>query len=926
MQRKTAAALAVIVVLGGVAAYWFGVRGRGGSKPTVAVATEADPWSKPSLTKAEAGRDQGASAGAMPKLSHEVDPVGTFQLDGQVLDEHDQAVVGAVVRISTSPARTATTNETGEFSFDKLLGRTYALTARHADKLGGPVTAKGSSKEPVVIRLRQAATLEVAVVAAAGKQPVAGARVLLVDDDEAEDVTSAAGIVRFPAVSEGWTRVAVSAAGFSPGSGVTRIAKGATTARIEVALVKGAAVSGRVVDEQHQPVADARVWPVDAANAWMASGGDKLAVTSAKDGTFTIPALAAGSWILFAKDEPHAPASTRPITVTGDTATTGVEIVMPTAAALAGVVVDSAGAPVPYATVLLSSDRWSIDMVYRQAAADEQGRFEIHALPRKPFKLRASSEEASSDALAVDLTGVAVRKDLKLVLDRTGTIAGIVVDSNNEPVAEAEVSAGPDFLSGDHADNDWVLAAGDTATSDGDGRFVLHGLEDGSYRLFAVRDAGGVRRVGERTGVVAKVGAKDVRLVLPSPGSLSGKVVLEAGGAPTDATISAGWENRTSTKDGNFHLAEVQPGTYDVRVSGAQFAEAVQRDVVVVAGKDVDLGTITVRPGRKVIGQVVDGKGAPIEGARVMMGHLLFGDGKQVGGADDAEEQPGVRRVFSGPNGEFTIVGASRSGGSLIADHTDRGRSVAIVAPAGAADARGLVLTLHGYGSVAGKVTRKGEAVAGATLSAAPTGASGQAVFVTTGGDGTFVFDKLPAGATSLLAMNMKMMRATSGGRHVTVVEGQQIDGSNEIPVGTITLTVHIKGKDGAQVDGAQAFLFHGAVTAATGLEVSNVFLSRTGIKAELGVDKTDVGIAAGLSFWFGTGDVKFEEIQAGAYTLCAIPFTGAITSSQLLQRVMRNLDKIAAVCTPLTIAPAPLTPETTFELPAMAPLPDDAD
>lgn len=928
MQRKAVAGLAIVVVLAGFAAYWFGMRGRPGHKPKAAVATEADPWAKPRTEAPKPTPDQAGNqgpTGAMPRLAFETDPVGTFVLEGQVLDEHDEAVAGAVVRISSSPARTATTNATGEFRFDKLLGRTYSLTAHHADKVGGPVSAKGSSHDPVVIRLRQATILEVAVTDARSKKPVAGAKVMLVDDDEAEGLTGPDGVARFP-VNDGWSRVAVTAAGFSPGSGVSRIGKGEKTAHLDIALIHGAAVSGRVVDEQHQPVADARVWPVDAANAWMAGGGDRLAVTSAKDGTFTIPALAAGSWILFAKDETHAPASTRPITVNGEVTTTGVEIVMPTAAAIAGQVVDGQGAPVAYAAVQLSSDKWSIDMVYRQAAADEQGHFSITALPRRSFKLRATSDEASSDAVKVDLTGVAEKKDVKLVLDHAGTIAGVVVDSNGEGVAEAEVSASPDFLSGERADDAWVLAASDNATTDGDGRFVLHGLEDGSYRLFAVRDAGGVRRVGERAGVVAKVGATDVRLVLPSPGGIKGTVVLEAGGAPASATITAGWENRTTTKDGDFHLTEVPPATYDVRVSGAEFSEVVKRDIVVVAGKEIDLGTITVRPGRKVAGKVVDGKGAPVEGAKVMMGQLLFGDGKQVGNGSDDAEQPGLRQTRTNARGEFVLLGASRSGGSLLADHADLGRSVAIVIPPGKDDVRGVDVELRGYGSVAGKVTRKGEPVAGAMVSAAPTGATGQAVFVTAGADGAFVFDKVPAGPTTLLAMNMGMMKASSGGRDLVVVEGQQLDGSIELPVGDISLTVHCKPKAGQQVDGAQVFLFHGAVNAVTGIQITSLFFARTGVKAEPGHEKTDVGVAAGMSYWLGTGDPRFEEITAGTYTLCAIPITGQITDPQLMERVMRNLDKITAICTPLTITPTPKAAEVVLELPAMAPLPDDAE
>lgn len=931
MQRKLAVGLALVVVVVGFLGYWFGLRDRGGGKkPATTVATDSDPWAKPRAEQPRpdaAAGNQGGPKGGMPRLSYEVDPAGTFALEGQVLDEEDHAVAGAVVRISSSPPRTATTNATGEFRFDKLLGRTYSLTARAGDKLGGPVSAKGSSPDPVVIRLRQATTLEVTVSDARSKKPIAGARVMLLDEEEAEETTGADGVARFP-VAGGWTRVAATAKGYAPNQGTTRVGRGERSARLTLTLQGGAALSGRVLDEQGQPVAGARVWPVDAANAWQQGAGDRLAVTSGTDGAFSIPVVAAGSWILFAKDDTHAQASTRPITVSGEEPTTGVEIVMPTAAALAGVVVDDKHAPVPYATVQLSSDKWSADMVYRQAAAGADGRFELKALPRRSFKVRARSDDATSDAVAVDLTGVAERKDLELVLSHGGTIAGVVVDSAGEAVAEAEVSAMPDFMTAKAGATSWILAAGDTATTDGDGHFVLHGLEDGQYRLFAVRDAGGQRQAGERAGTVAKVGDQNVRLVVPSPGAVVGKIVMESGGPPPSATITAGWEDRTTTTDGSFRLGELLPGTYDIRVSGSEFAQVTRRDVVVAAGKEVDLGTITVRPGRKVAGKVVDGKGAPVAGARVLMGHLLFGDGKRVGPDDETLDQPGIRQAVTGADGAFLILGASRTGGSLLADHGERGRSVAIVVPAGKDDVAGLTLTLVGYGSVAGKVTRKGQPVTGVTVSAAPTGSSGQAVFVPAGADGSFVFDKVPAGPTSLLAMNMQMMKSTSGGRQVVVVEGTQIDGSIELPVGDITLTLHVKALAGQRVDAAQVFLFPGVVNARNALDVTNAYFARTNVSVDLseGRQDLDVGMAAGMSFWLGNGDPTFEDILPGRYTVCGIPITGNITDTQLTQRLMANLDKVLVVCAPITVAATPEQAEATLELPAMPPLPAEEE
>src|SRR5216110_336868 len=101
------------------------------------------------------------------------------------------------------------------------------------------------------------------------------------------------------------------------------------------------------------------------------------------------------------------------------------------------------------------------------------------------------------------------------------------------------------------------------------------------------------------------------------------------------------------------------------------------------------------------------------------------------------------------------------------------------------------------------------------------------------------------------MALEMGQMKASSGGRTVDVVEGKQVDGSIDLPVGDVALTVHCKAKAGQTVNGAQVFLFHGTVAPRTGLGVSNLFLARRGVEAELGADLKDVGLAAGMAFWF---------------------------------------------------------------------------
>jgi hypothetical protein len=923
-MRKIAIAAAV-VALAGALVYWFGFRDRGeaGTKPTAAAGKD-DPWSAPKkAAPKEAPKGGGGGGGRMPVLAHETDPDGPLLLEGLVLDENEKPVAGAEVRISSSPARTTKTDTDGTFSFDKLLGRTYALNARAGDRIGRAVAKVTSKPEPVVIRMRAGTTLTVMVTDAVTHKPIGGARVMRNAESNDDEVkTGADGKAVLRGIDEGWVGVTAVATGYGPASAVKNVGDDREV-RIDLALSPGAALSGRVVDERGAAVASAKVWAVDGASAWDSGAGAKLAVTSGKDGSFTIPALSAGSYIVHGKSEIHAPSETSPILVSGDSPTTGVTLVMKDASLLAGVVVTPDGTPVPYASVRVASKTMARDMTYRQASADDKGTFEIKGLPRAAMRVRADGEEASSQAVEVDLAAKPDQRDVKLVLDVGGSIAGIVVDETGEPIAEATVKCYPDFMAGEIQDGNFVLASDATATSDGDGRFTLHGLEKGKYRVWADRGNRRGRNDGN-DGVKAETGDRDVRVVLPAPGGIKGKVALTGGEPPELAIVSSGWEHRVTVRDGNFELGDLQPGKYDVRISGQDFAEKVKADVKVEPGKVTDLGNITLLAGRSLSGRVVDHAGAPVQGARVMFGRLLFGDGKQTG-SDDAETSSsfGLKSGITNAAGEFTLKGAPRTPGVIVAEHASLGRSVAIKLPGGTEDISGIAITLKRFGSVVGKVTRLGASVPSAQVNVAPLNVGGQASFVVAGADGTFVVPKVPEGPTSISVSRNDGMGSVGASRTITVIAGQEVDGSVIIPAGNLTLKVKIEPKAGDQVDAAQIFVFNGTVTSRNADEIMAVYTAR-GSGDQTDIDKTEatMGASAAMAFWFpALGVATFKEMLAGNYSVCAIPITGAIDQT-FMTRVFANLDKLDVYCKPVTIQPAPPVQQIPFMVPAMTPLP----
>ena len=911
-MKRSSIVLGVLGLAAAAVAVWFFLRGGDDHASTAKPAAGTAAIAKPNAT-AIASNDR--AGGPRPILTRDTDPDGPLRLEGVVLDDKDQPVPGAEVWLSSSPTRTVKAESDGSFAFDKLLGRTYSVGARAGALVGGPVSTRvAADAEPVVIRLRPGATLTVNVHDAGAGAPIAGATVTLSAMTEPTATTDAAGVATFIGVTDGWTAVTATAPGYASAAGTTVIGKTQRTAEIALTLRTGVAVSGIVVDDRGAPVAGAKVWARDASS-WEYGAGDRGAVTSAADGTFTIAAVAPGSYRLQGTDETHAPGQSELITVAADRATTGVKVVLAAAARITGAVFTADGAPAPYATIKVSSSELSTDMTYRQAAADDQGQFVIDALPRKAMRLRAESETAASKITDVDLVTQAERTGVKLVLDQTGSIAGVVVDRDGQPVPEASVSAVPDFLSDERPREDLILASSSATTTDGGGRFVLRGLEDGSYRLAASRVGHGDRAAWGTDSVVAKTGATDVRLVLPTPGGLRGKIVATGGSAPSLALVAAGWEYRVTTKDGTFELGDMTPGKYDLRVSGPDFAEVNRGDVVVTDGKITDVGTITVTAGRNLRGRVVDPKGTPVEGARVMVGKMIFGDGKTSAGNDpDSAEQAGLRTGMTGADGTFAVRGISKDGGVVVAEHTTAGRSISIELPPGTADVEGVTLTLRGYGSLVGQVTRKGQPVAGATVSATPVGSSGQAVFVQSGTDGRFVMDRVPEGPTAVQAMQTAMMSAVTASRSVTVVVGKPTDASIDIPAGDNELTVEIGPQPGATVNAAWLLLMRGTFAARTGKQLMDAFLAAQG---------TEGGGAAGMELWLGTSSYPtFRELVPGGYSVCAIPITGSLMDSQLMGRVQNNLDKLDATCKSVTVAPAPKQQTYKLLLPSMTPLP----
>lgn len=189
------------------------------------------------------------------------------------------------------------------------------------------------------------------------------------------------------------------------------------------------------------------------------------------------------------------------------------------------------------------------------------------------------------------------------------SLAGVVVDDEGTPVAEASISAVP---TGEDARQQ---SARGEAVSDLDGRFRIDGLMAGLYRVEPGRGA----RKGEGVDVqLPPGGLSDARLVLARAARIAGHVRDGAGKPLADAQVMAiplgtieGSGGRTFTNvDGAYTVGELAAGRYQLHAEGMDDGAGPTIDVA--AGDTATVDLAAPARDRSIDGRVVDTHGSPV--------------------------------------------------------------------------------------------------------------------------------------------------------------------------------------------------------------------------------------------------------------------------------------------------------------------------
>jgi hypothetical protein len=301
-----------------------------------------------------------------------------------------------------------------------------------------------------------------------------------------------------------------------------------TSDPVVIRLAAGASIDVTVVAAAGgKPIAGAEV---------RLSGDDTLSTTTDAAGAARLRGVSPGPFTAVnARARGYAPAETVVQVPSSPAAVVSTRIELRRGAAVSGLVVDEAGAPIANARVSerAVSSLYDVGEEEDDATTDDKGRFSIEAVPAGTYRFHARHPRyAPGSSEPRQLDGEHAVADVRITLQRGARLAGRVVDRSDAPVPWATVRVGPP-VSGGAMFGDFTTRQ---AVTDERGAFEMEGLPRGKLLALARSEEASSPAVSVD---VTTGDQRDVVLRLDVAGRIEGIVVDPAGQPVVEARVTA---------------------------------------------------------------------------------------------------------------------------------------------------------------------------------------------------------------------------------------------------------------------------------------------------------------------------------------------------------------------------------------------------
>lgn len=373
---------------------------------------------------------------------------------------------------------------------------------------------------------------------------------------------------------------------------VIAVTAGSTTGNINITLVQGGAISGRVTNLSGSGVAGVSVYASDAAG-----GSGSGSANTQSDGTFTIVGLSAGSYRLqyngnstgyvsqWYNNKPSSLLANL-IAVAGGSTTSGINAVLVQGGSISGRVTDSAGHGISGITVNATDASGGSATGY--AITQSDGSYTLVGMPAGSYKLQFNGSGAGyviqwynnrtlpAEADSVAVTAGSTTSGINVTLVQGGVIAGQVTNTSGSGIAGVSVYA---------TDSSGVYYY-NSAFTQSDGSYTIGGAPAGGCKLqFNGNGTGYLTEwyndktsptLAETVSVAAGATISGINAILALGGKIEGRIT--DGGVPVELVKIIAYDRKDrittftfSDSDGRYTLTPLPSDTYKVFFVASHF-------------------------------------------------------------------------------------------------------------------------------------------------------------------------------------------------------------------------------------------------------------------------------------------------------------------------------------------------------------------